>query len=155
MLKLSSLQKTKKSAFSSVLVLVSGDNSDKDAVTLACDLLDRHNSKLFLSYIIEVERTLPLDAEISPATARGEEVLRNMENVSKKRKCETHAELLQARRTGPAVVSTAFDKQVEAIILPIPYLKRYQNFQMGETSQYVLEHAPCEVILWRGSFINR
>ena len=136
-------------AISSVLVAVTGETSDDEAVRLGCGLLNSSKGGLYILYVIEVERALPVDAEIGPATAKGEEVLKHMEQVAKPFKHKTQAELLQSREAGYAVVQEAVDKQVDAIVLSVPYTERYGSFSLGHTVPYVLEHAPCKVILWR------
>ena len=139
----------KHDGLSSVLVAVAGKESDDNAVKLGCDLINSSKGNLYIVYVIEVQRGLPLDAEIAPATAKGEEVLKHMENVAKPYKCAIQAELLQSRRPGLAVVQEAVDKQVDAIVLGIPYKEAYGSFTLGETVPYVLKNAPCKVILWR------
>lgn len=148
---MASIRKLKTDNLSSVLVAVGGQSSDDDAVKLACSLLHPQRSSLFIVYVIEVERGLPVDAEIAPATAKGEEVLTHMEELAKPYKCTTQAELLQSRKAGLAVVQEAVDKRVDAIVLGLPYMETYGSFSMGETVPYVLENAPCRVILWRDS----
>ncbi len=132
-----------------VLVLVKGDQSDGDALGLACDLVKSHKGKIIALYVIQVERRLPVDAEIESATAKGEEVLKDVEELVKDHKCELEAELLQAREIGPAVVQEALERGVEAIVMGIPYKIRYGSFSLGDDIPYILRHAPCRVILWR------
>lgn len=140
----------KGAGFSSILVAVEGEGPDDDAVKLACGLLTgQKKANLYIVYTIEVERGLPVDAEIAPATAMGEEILKHMEEVAKPFKLTTQAELLQSRRAGAAVVQEALDKQVEAIVLGVPYRESYGDFSLGDTVPYVLKNAPCRVILWR------
>ena len=134
---------------SSALVPVGAEASDGDAVRLACELLSPRRGRLYIVHAIEVGMGLPVDAEIAPATAKGEQVLKEMEEVAKPYKCITQAELLQSRRAGAAVVQEAVDKQVDAIVLGMPYREQYGSFALGETVPYVLENAPCRVILWR------
>ena len=136
---------------SSVLVAVAGQGSDDDTVRLACELLSSHKGNLYVVYVIEVERSLPVDTEIAPATAVGEEVLKRMEGAASPYRFQTQAELLQARRAGLAIVQEAVDKQVDAIVLGMPYKRVYGSFSLGETVPYVLRNAPCRVILSRGS----
>ena len=88
---------------------------------------------------------------MAPATARGEEVLNEMEALTEPYKFETAAELLQSRRIGLAVVQEAVDKQVDAIVLGVPYIEIYGSFSLGDTVPYVLKNAPCRVILSRDS----
>ena len=144
-----STRKQRNNGLSSILVAVVGEASDDDTVRLACELLNHQEGNLHIVYVIEVERSLPLDAEILPATAKGEEVLKHMEEVAKPYKCKTQAELLQSRRAGLAVVQEAVDGNVDAIVLGISYNEEYGSFSLGETAPYVLKNAPCRVILWR------
>ena len=143
------IKRVKNSPITSILVAVTGENSDETAVRFACELLDEQHSKLYILYIIEVEMTLPIDAEITTSTARGEQILNQMEEISKMYKCETQAELLQSRRSGLAIVQESVDKQVDAIVLGIPYQEMYGSFSMGNIAPYILKNAPCKVILER------
>ena len=145
---LSATKNGKASRLSSVLVAVSGDPADDAAVRLGCEMLE-HRGTLHLLYVIEVERGLPLDAEIAPATAKGEDVLRHVEEIAKESKREAEAELLQSRQAGAAVVQEAVDKEVDAIVLGVPYTTRFGSFSIGEAAPYVLKNAPCHVVLWR------
>ena len=134
---------------SSVLVAVGGEQCDDHVVRLACELLNSNKDKLYILYVIEVDRGLPVDAEVASATAKAEEVLGRVEEVARSRKFKTEGELVQARQAGSAVVREAFDKKVDTIVLGIPYGERYGSFNLGETVPYVLENAPCRVIVWR------
>ena len=134
---------------SSALVAVCGDRCDDEAVQLACELLKSSKGMLYILHVIEVERGLPVDAEIDLATARGEEVLNHLEQVAARYKCRTKAELIQARHAGSGVVQEAVDKRVDSIVLGLPFRERYGSFSLGETVPYVLRNAPCNVILWR------
>ena len=112
-------RKSKSGTLASALVSVAGEASDAHAVRLACDLLGPQKGELYIVYVIEVGMGLPVDAEISPAAAKGEQVLKEMEEVARPYKSRTQAELLQSRRTGSAVVQEAMDKEVDAIVLGV------------------------------------
>ena len=144
----------KGTGFSSILVAVEGDGPDDDAVKLACGLLTAQKASLYIVYTIEVERGLPVDAEIAPATAMGEELLKHMEEVAKTYKCKTEAELVQARQSASAVVQQAVEKDVDTVIVGTPYTERYGSFSLGATIPYVVKNAPCRVIVWRDSAWN-
>ena len=134
---------------SSVLVTVRGEQCDDEVVKLACELLASKRGRVHILYVIEVERGLPVDAEIAPATAKGDEVLKHLEEVAKHYKCRTEAELVQARQAGAAVIQEAVDKSVDTIVMGIPFREVYGSFSLGETVPYVLKNAPCRVIVWR------
>ncbi|MBM3932803.1 MAG: universal stress protein [SAR202 cluster bacterium] len=141
-------RKAKVGGLPAILVAVTGDPSDLPSVQAACNLLDPEGD-LYIVYVIEVSRGLPVDAELAPATAKGEEVLRKVEVVARELRIEPKAGLLQSRKAGLAIVQEAIDKKVDAVIVGIPYRQVYGAFSMGETAQYVLTHAPCRVVLWR------
>ena len=136
-------------AISSVLAAVSGESCDEEVVRLACRLMRPNRGTLHILYVIEVDRRMPVDAEIVSVTARAEIVLRSMEKVAKAEKFKTEGELVQARDVGSAVVNEAFDRSVEAIVLGLPYRMRYGVFTLGDSVPYVLKNAPCQVVLWR------
>ena len=136
---------------SSVLVAVRGDQSDDEVVKLACSLTSPQKGRVHILYVIEVERGVPVDAEVAPATAKGEAVLKHMEMVAKGYKFNAEAELVQTRQAGSAVVQEAIDREVDAIILGSSYSEHYGSFSLGDTIPYVLKHARCRVIVWRDS----
>ena len=124
---------------------------DADAVGLACELLGHKKGDLYIVYAIEVDRSLPVDAEIGDDFVKGEALLKRMEEVSKPYGCRTQADILQSRRAGLAAVQEAFDKKVDAIVLGIDYKETHGSFSLGETVLYILKNAPCRVIMWRDS----
>lgn len=128
---------------------VLGNGTDEDAMRLAGSMAKGHKATVFALYVIEVQRDLPLDAEIPEETAKAEEVLHRLEGLSRELKCTIQATLLQARDAGPAVVQEAVDRNAELIIMQMPYKKRFGSFTLGETAPYVLKNAPCQVILRR------
>jgi nucleotide-binding universal stress UspA family protein len=133
----------------SILVPVTGDPSDDQVIELACELLDSGNGTLYVLYVIEVERAFPVDAEIAPAIAKGEEILEHIEEVARKYKCDPEAELVQARHAGSAVVQEAADRNVGKIVVGCPSEERFGSFSLGDTIPYILKNAPCSVIVWR------
>ncbi len=134
--------------FKSVLVSVSGAKVDEETVKFACDLGKRNKAKVYVAYVIEIDRTLPVDAEIRGEIQRGESILDEAENVAKKAGWEVEADLLQARESGPALVNEAVECGADLIIIGTVYKTKFGEFSLGETIPYVLKHAPCRVILW-------
>lgn len=134
---------------SSALVAVRGDANEDETVRLAGELLNSSKSTMYILYVIEMERGLPLDAEVGASTAKGEQVLKHMEEIAKRYKCKTEAHLLQARQAGGAVIQEAVNRKVDAILIGMPYDGRYGAFSMGDTVPYLLKNAPCRVILCR------
>ena len=136
-------------AIKSVLVAVSGNAADEDAVRFAAQLAEPQRGSLYIVHVIEVERSLPVDSDLPFHTTRGDDLLDRMERTAGSFKCEVRSELLQARLAGHAIVHEAAERDVDAVVIGMPYKTKYGKFALGEAVPYVLEHAPCRVILWR------
>lgn len=133
----------------SALAAVSGDACDEECVRLACELLESPQSRLHILYVIEVSRSSPLDATLERALRQGENVLRRMETVAAEYKCVVQAEIVQARRAGSAVVAEAVQRQVDTIVIGLPYSVTYGIYSLGDHIPYVLQYAPCKVVVFR------
>lgn len=146
---------------SSVLVPVCGVEADEEALALACDMIRHTKGKVYVLYVIEVRRSLPLDADVESENAKGEDVLQRMEKLGEKLHVNLEAEILRARDAGPAVVQEAVDRKVQAIVIGAPYKRHHGIVSLGETAPYILRNAPCPVLLWRqemstnGNPVNR
>ena len=134
---------------SRILVPVKGHQGDEEAVELACDIARRNKAQVNAIHIIEVNRTLPIDAELQAEAQRGEDVLTKAEQVADRLSQPIETDLLQARDAGPAIVDEALERQTDLIILGINYKKRFGEFDLGKTAPYVLKHAPCRVWVCR------
>ena len=132
-----------------IMVPVDGSDASMDAVALACDIARKNKGKVYVVHVIEVKRSLPLDAELEPEAAAGESVLAQAEAVARQQDFEVDGELLQAREAGHAIVDEAIERGVNLIILGIAYPAPFGDFQLGRMPQYVLRSAPCEVWLCR------
>ena len=55
----------------------------------------------------------------------------------------------QAQDTGPAIVGEADAWKATAIVMGLPYKRRFGEFNLGKTAPYVLKNASCRVILFR------
>lgn len=135
--------------FTKFLVPVSGGKVDDEVIRLACTLARRRKGKVYVVHVIEVQRALPLDAEVGSEIQNGEKVLAHAETIADTLGCEVETDLLQAREVGPALVDEAVERGIGLIIMGINYKKRFGEFNLGNTVPYVLRNAPCRVLLWR------
>ena len=134
---------------SKILVPVAGNNTDEDAIHVACGVARRQKARIYVIYVIEVKRTLPLDAEVEPEIEKGERALDHAESVANAVDSSVDTELLQAREVGPAIVDEAVERGVDAIIMGVPYKKRFGEFTLGSSVDYVLKNSPCAVWICR------
>jgi nucleotide-binding universal stress UspA family protein len=134
-----------------ILVPVDGSQASLEALALACLVAKRNKGRVYAVYVVEVARTLPLDADLSPEARQGEEILARAEQVADSLDFEITGELLQARDAGHAIVDEAIERDVDGVLLGMEYKRPLGEFQMGWTSQYILRHAPCRVVLCRSA----
>jgi APA family basic amino acid/polyamine antiporter len=153
--------------YGSILVPVFGEELDDDIVgtagRLAAEQADEGEGGAMIEavYVFEIPLSLPLDARIPPdrveeanrALARAKEVGEEYENV------EVATAKVRGRTVGAAIVSEARRRGVEAIVLAAEEPTRVRGGAVlggrgrardkftGPTTRYVVEKAPCKVIL--------
>jgi nucleotide-binding universal stress UspA family protein len=136
-------------ALKTLLVPIDGSESSLMAVEFACNLAKRNRGKVHVVHVIEVRRALPLDADLVSEAQRGEEILAQAEMAAKRQDFEVDGDLLQARDAGHAIVDEAVERQVDAIILGVPFRRPFGEFELGKVPSHVLKTAQCEVVLLR------
>jgi nucleotide-binding universal stress UspA family protein len=132
-----------------VLVPVSGGAADTDALELGCLIAKRSRRTVEAVFVIEVERSLPLDAEMQAEIERGEAVLDQAERVAQSFDVEMETSLLQARDAGAAIVDEAVQTSSDTIVMGLAYKMKFGEYSLGKTASYVLKNAPCRVWLAR------
>jgi len=133
------------------LVPIDGSDASFAALASACDIARQHRADVDALFVIEVPRTLPIDAEVGGAVDRGEDVLSRAEQIGRDHKIRIDAYMCQARQAGHAVVDEAIEHGADAIVVGVNYHRPYGRFRLGRLPLYVLENAPCEVWLFRYS----
>lgn len=136
-----------------LVVPVSGGGSDRRVIEVACRIGRTCHPELTLIYVVEVQQSMPLDAELPEEFNRGEGVLRDAALIAaefvKSEHGQVFTELLQARSAGAAIVDEALDRHADAVVLGASVGRRYGRLTTGDTVDYVLKNAPCEVLLVR------
>jgi basic amino acid/polyamine antiporter, APA family len=135
--------------FNSILVPVDGSNASLQAVALACDIARKNKGIVYVVHVIEVKRTLPLDASLDSEAAAGEEILARAEEVAREQKLDLRSEIIQAREASHAIVDEAMARSVDLVILGMEYQQPFGEFQLGRLIEHVMKSAPCEVWVCR------
>jgi APA family basic amino acid/polyamine antiporter len=161
------LQEAEEVRYGSILVPVSGEELDDDIVGTAGRLAAEHAEEseggavLEALYVFEIPMSLPIDARLPEervelakrVLARAKEVGEEYEGV------EVATAMVRGRSLGAAIVSEAKRRGVEAIVLAAEEPSRVlggallggrgraRDRFVGETTRYVVEKAPCKVIL--------
>lgn len=134
--------------FHKILVPVAGTEADDEAIRLACRFARRVKGKISAVYVITVKRSLPLDAKIESESTKAEQILGRAQNVADEEDYEIDTDLLQARDAGPAIVDEVVERGSDLILMGIKYKRAFGQFSLGSVVPYILENAPCRVILY-------
>ena len=136
-----------------LVVPVNGQRSDERAIRVAAQIADRKAIELTLIHVVEVSQQLPLDAELPAEIERGEAILRGAEKFAQSlltgKSVQVESELLQARTAGTAVVDEATERNTHLIIMGTRLRSKHGKVGLGETTRYILQTSPCEVIVLR------
>jgi nucleotide-binding universal stress UspA family protein len=132
-----------------LLVPLDGSEASFHALGSACEIAKLHRASVTTLYVIEVPRTLPVDADLQREFDRGEEILSRADEIARAHKVKLEGSMCQARQAGHAIVDEAIEDDVDAILVGVDYERPYGRFRLGRLPQYVLAHAPCEVWLFR------
>ena len=137
--------------FKRILVAINGTKIDETVIQFACNIAKQSKGKVYVTYVIQLDRTLPLDADVEPAVQQAEQVLASAEHCAQDHKYKVSTDLLQARAVGPAIVNEAAERGADIIILGMAYKTHFGEFSLGEIVPYVLRHALCHVLILRES----
>lgn len=128
------------------VIALSGDAGDERIVRLVCQLARPSKSEIVAVHVVEIEWSLPLDADIAARSEEVQRILDSAEAVAEAEKMRLEPVLLQARDVGAALVDEAMERGADLLVLGLPYRTRFGgDFAIGRTIPYVLKNAPCAV----------
>lgn len=133
-------------AFRRAVLALSGGPGDERVVRLVSEMARVNKAQLVGVHVVEIEWSLPLDADIAGRSEDVQRVLDAAEMVAEQAKVRLEPVLLQARDVGAALVDEAVEREADLLILGLPYRKRFGgDFAIGRTIPYVLKNAGCAV----------
>jgi APA family basic amino acid/polyamine antiporter len=161
------LQETRGVEYGSILVPVFGEELDDDIVGTAGRMAasqgeeDEGGAVLEALYVFEIPMSLPIDARVpDERVAEAKRVLARAKEVGEEYAgVEVATAMVRGRTAGQAIVSEARRRGVEAIVLGAEEPSRLRGGAIlggrgrvrdrfvGDTTRYVIEKAPCKVIL--------
>jgi basic amino acid/polyamine antiporter, APA family len=133
--------------YNQILVPITGTRISDEMMVLACQLATEKKSSIDGLYVIEVPLNLPLDASLVNERAKAEKVLKAGAVIASQFKVKFTPTVVTARQAGRAIVEEAAKRRSEVIMMGTTRKRRIGNLVFGRTSDFVLDHAPCEVLL--------
>jgi nucleotide-binding universal stress UspA family protein len=133
-------------SFRRAIVALAGGAGDARIVRLVSELAKPIHAELTAVHVVEVDWTLPIDADIAGNSEEAQRVLDMAESAAESAKVRLEPVLLQARDVGAAIVDEASERSADLLVAGLPYKKRFGgDFAIGRTIPYVLKNAPCAV----------
>ena len=133
-------------AFRRAVIALNGGSSDARIVRLVAEQARHTKAELITVHVLEIDWTLPLDADVAGRSEDVQRVLDAAEEIAEESKVTLEPVLLQARDVGAAIVDEAVERGADLLVVGLPYRKRFGGeFAIGRTIPYVLQNAPCAV----------
>ena len=132
--------------FKRAVLALNGGSSDELILRLTTAMAKGSDAELVAVHVVEVDWTLPIDADIAGNSEEAQRVLDGAEEAAEHAKVKLEPVLLQARDVGAAIVDEASERGADLLVTGLPYKKRFGgDFAIGRTVPYVLKNAPCAV----------
>jgi nucleotide-binding universal stress UspA family protein len=132
--------------FRRAVVALSGGRTDRQIVSLAAEIARAGKAELVGVHVVEIDWTLPLDADVASHDEGAQRVLDIAETTAEAARYQMETVLLQARDVGAAIVDEATEREADLIISGLPFRRRFGGeFAVGRTIPYILKNAPCAV----------
>lgn len=136
--------------FKRAVLGLNGGPTDRLVVKIGCQLGRPFKAELVALHVVEIDWAHDLADDIASDNVAAATVLDMAEEIGEKAGVPLRTELVQARDVAAALVDEATEVQADLIVLGLPYRKKFGgDFEIGRTIPYVLENAPCQVIIVR------
>jgi nucleotide-binding universal stress UspA family protein len=132
-----------------LLVPIAANEESERAVDLACRLAADSHASITALAVVEIPALLPLDAHMDDVEDEALRLLERVGATGDSYGVKVSPKLVRARNAGAAIVASAAANGVELIVLGAPRgrLRSSSAVVFGGTTEYVLKHAPCRVML--------
>lgn len=139
--------KARRSLDAASLILVPTTHApySRRGVELACRLAQEHRAEILLIYVIEVPRTLQLNAPLRAAEQEGQEALDTAREVVALHNLPVETVVWRAREAGDGIIAAAEDHRADLIVMGISSRKEHDH-RWGRTAETLLHRSPTEVV---------
>jgi APA family basic amino acid/polyamine antiporter len=132
------------------------ERADEELVALASKLLDlpQHSELVALS-VFELPLTQPLTQKIDVLERATTARLARVREYTDKLELPLSTTTVRSRAAGRSICQEAERRHVDAVVMIDTPKRRVGDVLIGKTVEYVLRHAPCEVVVLRLPELSR
>jgi basic amino acid/polyamine antiporter, APA family len=133
--------------YRNILVPVAPGRETEEALDVACRLATERRARVAAVAVVEVPLELPLDAGMAEEEAEANDLLDDARTLGDSYGVDVVGRIVRDRRAGRAIVREADQRNSEIVVMGSPRRKRTRAPVFGGTTDYVLKHAPCRVMV--------
>jgi len=130
-----------------IVVCLSASEASARAVGVACTLAAEKNSLLIAIAAIEVPLDVPLDTPDKAVEAAARDAVHTAQANAESYGVRVEGVVLHARDAGEAIVAEATARRAEVVVIAAEWPQVRPHTRLGRTTDHVLKHAPCRVML--------
>jgi APA family basic amino acid/polyamine antiporter len=133
--------------YRNILVPLAPGRETLEALDVASRLATERRARIIAIAVIQLPLELPLDAVDPQAERAANDLLDRARTIGDSYGVDVIGRLVRARRAGRAIVDEAERRQTEIIVMGSPRRRRARAGIFGGTTDFVLKHAPCRVMV--------
>src|SRR5205085_9678137 len=133
--------------YRNIIVPLAPGRETEEALDVACRLATERRARVVAITVVEVPLELPLDAAMPEAEDEANELLDAARTLGDSYGVDVIGRLARDRRAGRAIVRAAEQRNSEIVVMGSPRRTRAHAPGFGDTTDYVLKHAPCRVMV--------
>ncbi len=134
-------------AYERILVPMKLGLIGEEVLATAIKLAEERACALTAIHVISVPLSKEIDADMDEAEERAEASLAEAKILAAEHDVQVDGEIVRARAIGEAIVEQARERSVDLIVVGSAPRWRRQSRFFSPTVDYVLRHAPCEVMV--------
>jgi APA family basic amino acid/polyamine antiporter len=134
-------------AYQRILVPLKLSEIGEEVLATAIKLAEEHRAAVRVLHVLRVPLELPIDAPLPEQEDNARVSLEEASELAAEHGVEIETEVVRARSIGEAVVEGARRCEADLILLGSAPRWRQQSRFFSPTVDYVLRHAPCEVMV--------
>ena len=133
-----------------ILTPVNGTRASEYAFRWSCQFARSSKAELYALYVFEIPMEFAVDTHRGRRDLmEGEKILQSAEAIASEEHYQVNASMIAARNAGPAIVLEARSKDIDLVILGVPYGNPVSPVSPVGTADFILKKATCQVMLCR------
>src|SRR5574341_294215 len=134
-------------ALKRILVPTNGTSYAERAIELACRLGLEQRAEIMVINVLEVPRTLPLEAPLGPAEEKAQEALQRGKEIVELHHLTPVVLAERAREASEGIIRAVKEQGADLVVLGLRTNLQAAQYLLGRTTETVVRRAPCEVVL--------